>query len=217
MRLLSVFAVVSLLTSASGCSLFVMFGKMLIGDPLVDSQFKLQTKVDLAEGEAKVLVVCEAPSLTLNRLPTLQYDLNEGVLRRLKQHGVATVDPDDVAEWLDENGGEFGHPRELAQDFDCNFIIVATVRDISFREPNSPTMYRGNASGGLRVFEVKEMSNGERDAMQVFVSQFNTQYPRMNPVSTNTVGERVFQKQFMTHLTDTIARQFYDYRPGDDF
>jgi len=215
-RILAISTALFLITTASGCSVFVMFGKMLFGDPTVESPFKLRTSVDLTAGESRVLVVCRTPSLVLNQLPTLQYDLNEGVLRRLKQHGVKTVSPDDVSDWLDENGGEFDHPRQLASDFDCDFIVVATVREIAFREPNSPNMYRGHASGGLRVFEVQG-TDGKRDALQIYTSQFNTQYPRMNPVSTSQVGERSFQKQFMSHLTDTIARQFYDYRTGDDF
>ncbi|MBC8289789.1 MAG: hypothetical protein H8E37_05680 [Planctomycetes bacterium] len=215
-RMLPALTVLVLLTSASGCSLFVMFGKMLLGDPTVEAPFKQRTSVDLTDGEAKILVVCKTPSLVLSKLPTLQYDLNEGVLRRLKQHGISTVSPDEVSDWLDENGGEFTHPRELAEDFDCDFIVVATVRELGFREPNSPNMYRGRANGGLRVFEVKEV-DGQRDALQIYTSQFNTEYPRMNPVPTTQVGERVFQKQFMTHLTDTISRQFYDYRAGEDF
>jgi hypothetical protein len=215
-RMLPALAVLILLTSASGCSLFVMFGKMLLGDPTVEAPFKQRTTVDLTEGEAKVLVVCKTPSLVLSQLPTLQYDLNEGVLRRLKQHGVSTVSPDEVSDWLDENGGEFAHASELAQDFDCDFIVVATVRELGFREPNSPDMYRGRANGGLRVFEIKE-ADGRREALQIYTSQFNTEYPRMNPVSTSTVGERAFQKRFMSHLTDTISRQFYDYRAGEDF
>lgn len=214
-RMLPAFALLTLLTSASGCSLFVMFGKMLLGDPTVESPFKQRTSVDLTEGESKVLVVCKTPSLVLSQLPTLQYDLNEGVLRRLKQHGISTVSPDEVSDWLDENGGEFDH-AQLARDFDCDYIVVATVRELGFREPNSPDMYRGRANGGLRVFEVKE-TDGHRSALQVYTSQFNTEYPRMNPVPTTQVGERVFQKQFMTHLTNTISRQFYDYRAGDDF
>jgi hypothetical protein len=216
-RLLPALCIFAILASASGCSVFVMFGKMFLGDPTVESPFKQRTSVDLTDGDVKILVVCKTPSLVLNQLPTLQYDLNEGVLRRLKQHGISTVSPDDVSDWLDENGGEINNPKDLADDFECDFIVVATVREISFHEPKSPNMYRGRANGGLQVYEVKKTEEGGKNVLQVYTSQFNTEYPRMNPVSTNQVGKRVFQKQFMSHLTDTISRQFYDYKVGDDF
>ena len=44
--------------SLSGCSLFVMAGKMFFGDPKVPSMFSAQTGVDLTEGEHELLVIC---------------------------------------------------------------------------------------------------------------------------------------------------------------
>ena len=48
---------------ASGCSLFVMAGKMFLGDPKVQSAFNAQTGVDLIEDEKRILIVCRTPSL----------------------------------------------------------------------------------------------------------------------------------------------------------
>ena len=202
-----------ILTSAGGCSLFVMFGKMVLGDPKMESAFKITTGVDLTKAEHRMLVVCHTPSLVRNSLPTIQYNLNEEVLRRLKQHGILTVNPDEVAGWMDDNGGEIDDPSDLARDFDCDFITIIDVRSLSFHEPSSPSMYRGHAQGGIRTYEV----NDQQQALQVFTGEFKTEYPRMNPISTTQISERVFQKRFVDHLGDRIARQFFDYRIGDDF
>ena len=121
--LLTAAAVIPL--SVGGCSLFVMAGKMFFGDPKVAASFKNQTGVDLTEGQKSLLVVCRSPHLILNSAPTFEYDLTDGLLRRLKQKGVKVVSPDKVLRWLDDNGGEFEDVRELARDFDVDFIAVS--------------------------------------------------------------------------------------------
>ncbi len=50
--------VCALAASQSGCSLFVMAGKMIFGDPKVDCSFKKATKTDLSENGSRILVVC---------------------------------------------------------------------------------------------------------------------------------------------------------------
>ena len=216
-RRLTLLSLALLLPSVvSGCSLFVMAGKMFLGDPKVQSVFNAQTGVDLMEGEKKILIVCRTPSLMRGQLPTLEHDLSDTVLRRLRQNGVETVSPDDVADWLDENGGEVGSPSELAADFDTDYIAIVDVESVQFFEPNSPDFYRGKAQGAIRAYEVKERDD-RRVAMQVFSGGFNTEYPRFSPIPSHSLTERVFQKQFVDHLSQHIARQFHDYRMGDEF
>ncbi len=203
-------------TMASGCSLFVMAGKMFLGDPKVRSAFSAQTGVDLLEDEKKILIVCRTPSLMQGQMPTLQHDLTDSILRSLRQRGIQTVSPDDVADWLDDNGGEFQNASELAADFDTDYIAVIDVESLSFIEPNSPDMFRGAAQGAVRAYRVAE-EGSRRTALQVFSSGFKTEYPRLNPVPSHSISERTFQKQFVQHLSQHLARQFYDYRMGDEF
>jgi hypothetical protein len=202
--------------SLSGCSLFVMAGKMFFGDPKVPSMFSAQTGVDLTEGEHELLVICETPHLVRSKMPTFQYDLTEGVLRRLKQNEVNVVSADKVSKWIDKNGGEFSDPSDLAEDFKVDYIGVVNFDQVRFFEENSQDMFRGFASGSLRVYEVREVGD-QRQAMQVFSGEFSTEYPRFRPVSIHEMSERVFQKQFVSHLSQHVARQFHDYRMGDDF
>ena len=68
-----------------GCSLGVMFGKMLTGDPKRLSEFKSMTREDLAKGKRKVLVICTTPESVESELATLKFDLIDGITRMLTQ------------------------------------------------------------------------------------------------------------------------------------
>lgn len=202
--------------SSGGCSLFVMTGKMLFGDPKVAAAFKTQTGVDLTDGEKSLLVVCRSPHLILNEAPTFEYDLTDGLLRRLKQQGVDVVSPDKVSRWLDDNGGEFDDVNDLARDFDADFIAVVDVQNVCFYEENSRDMLRGHAQGTIRVHETT-MVGGERTAYEAFRSGFSMDHPRFRPVSIHEMSEHAFQRQFTDTLTRQIARQFHDYQTVDEF
>ena len=202
--------------SVSGCSLFVMAGKMLLGDPKVAASFRTQTGVDLTDGEKSLLVVCRSPHLILNEAPTFEYDLTDGLLRRLKQQGVDVVSPDKVSRWLDDNGGEFDDVRDLARDFDADFIAVVDIQTVRFFEENSRDMMKGHASGTIRVHETK-MIGGKRTAYEAFRSGFSMDHPRFRPVSIHEMSEHAFQRQFIDTLTRQIARQFHDYKTSDEF
>ena len=64
-----------------GCSLGVMFGKMLTGDPKRLSEFKSMTREDLAKGKRKVLVICTTPESVESELATLKFDLIDGITK----------------------------------------------------------------------------------------------------------------------------------------
>jgi hypothetical protein len=202
--------------NVGGCSLLVMGGKMLFGDPKVAASFKTQTGVDLTKGEKSLLVVCRSPHLILNSAPTFEYDLTDGLLRRLKQKGVNVVSPDKVSRWLDDNGGEFDDVKELARDFDADFIAVVDIQNVRFFEENSKDMLKGHAQGTIRVHETA-MIGGKRTAYEAFRSGFSMDHPRFRPVSIHEMSEHAFQRQFIDTLIRQIARQFHDYQTSDEF
>jgi len=203
-------------SSLPGCSLGVMFGKMVKGEPLTPSEFSSMTKCDLTKGKHTVLVVCNAPESVDSENSTLAYDLIDGITRRMKRNGVQVINPDDVAEWIDEHGGIGSDPTELANDFDTDYIIFVEVQSFSFREPNSPKLLRGQATGFVRAFEVEEIG-GHRRVSNVFGKEFNSTYPQHQPVSESGQSSLIFQKQYMDRFCDMLAEKFYDHRPGTDF
>ncbi len=211
---LCVVAILLTVSSLTGCSLFVMAGKMLFGDPKIASTFTDRTGIDLAKDHKKLLVICRTPYMVENAMPSLEYDLTDGVLRRLKQKHITTVSPDAVASWMDENGSTTNNPARFAKDFDCDFIAIIEVTSLSFYEENSRDMFRGHAQGSIRAFEVKKIGD-QKNTLQVYSGEFTTEYPQFSPVSIHSMTERVFQKQFLDFLSQQIARHFHDYRASD--
>lgn len=198
-----------------GCSLGVMFGKMVMGEPLTPADFKSMTKEDLTKGKDKVLVVCTAPDSVDAEYSTLAYDIIDGVTRRMKLHGVDVVNPDLVAGWIDEHGGVGSDPHELAEEFDPDYIVFIEVQSFSYREPNSPKLMRGQASGFVRAFAVSNY-NGHARVNNVFIREFNSTYPKHTPVSEQGKSSLIFQKEYMDRFCDMLGEKFYDHRPGSD-
>jgi hypothetical protein len=200
----------------SGCSLGVMAGKMLRGEPLVTSQFKSMTGTDLTKGEHKLVVICSTPASVDGDLSSLNIDLIDGITRRMKIQGVKVIDPDEVAKWIDDNGGVITDPSEMAKAFKADYVAWIEVYTFSLKEENSPKLLRGRTSGFIRVYQVEEVS-GERMALSAFNTEFNTTFPEHKPVSETGRSALTFQKEFTDRICDELAEKFYDHRPGTGF
>ncbi len=138
----------------AGCSLFVLAGKMFFGDPEQAAAFQNATGVDLTEGDKKVVVLCSAPSLVEGGELSVNYEIVEEVSRQLKRRGVNLISSNDVRTWMDDNGGRLDDPRDLAEDFEVDYIIYISLARVTFREENSPSLYRGVANGEVFAYEV---------------------------------------------------------------
>lgn len=207
---------VALACALPGCSLGVMFGKMLTGDPMVPAEFRAMTREDLAKGKLTVLVVCTTPDSVESDLATLKFDMIDGVTRRMKYNGVKVINPDLVAKWLDEHGTVGSDLSELAQDFEADYIVHLDVQEFGFREPNSPKLMRGHSSGFVRVSKVEE-AGSQRFAHAVYSNEFTSTYPAHQPISEQTKTSLTFQKDYVDRVCDQLAQKFYDHRPGTDF
>lgn len=208
-------AAATLFSSIGGCSLGVMAGKAIFGDPKHASEFRNHTGIDLTKEEKKLLVVVRTPQAIEGELPSLDLDLIAAVSRRLKVHGVQIINPDEVAKWIDKNGGRFDHPSELAREFRTDFIAVIDVDTFSLHDAGSPNLYHGSASGQMQVFQVKEIA-GLKEAQEVFAGNFRNQYPPHGPVPVDSLSSKMFEMRFIDHLSDRLGSRFYDYRLGDE-
>src|SRR5690606_36217545 len=100
-------ALVLLAAGLPGSSLVTMAGKMIFGDPVMPCAFTNMTRVDLAKEGKTVVVVCSTPEAVKSDFPSLNIDLLDGVARQLNRREIKVVSPDDVAAWMDDNGGRW--------------------------------------------------------------------------------------------------------------
>jgi len=214
-RLVICMSLLVVIGSLPGCSLFVLAGKVFMGDPMVEAHFKQMTSIDLTKADRKALIVCSAPELVNSDFPSIKHDLTDGVIRRLKLKGVLVVDPDEVSTWIDDNGGTWDEPSELARRFDTDYIVHIDLDDFSYIEKNASTFYRGRARGNLFVYSVDRKAD-LIDTLQIYVKEFTSEYPAHQPMPASEISEKLFYKRYLDRISQQIAQSFYDHKASDN-
>lgn len=216
-RYVCILAGLVLCVQFSGCSLFVMAGKFLIGDPVVESQFRRRTGVDLRKEQKEVVVVCSVPESLRQENASIDHDLVEAIVRRFRIRDIKTVPTKDVNQWISSIGGTWNTPGQIAQKFDADYIIHIDLNSITYHEENSSELFRGNCLGDVYVYEIRQPdSSASRDAFLVFQHEFQSVYPQLYPVSSDTTSLRTFQEKYITRISDELARLFYDFKSTDE-
>ncbi len=208
-----------IICSLTGCSLVLMTGKMLFGNPKRKCAFSIARRVDLVKEKKKVLVICSVPESIKLEFPSLEIDLQDSVTRQLKRQEIQVVNPNKVTDWIQEHGSGPSDPSqlagELAASFDPDYIIVIDLERITYTEENSPTMYQGHAEGNVLAFEVSE-SDGKKSALPVFSHEFQSVYPRFSPKSAHQISKRTFVKDYIKRVSLELAHLFYDHPMSEE-
>lgn len=200
---------IGLAISLPGCSLGVMAGKMLLGDPKIPALFKQRTGVNLAKDEKTVLLVCSTPAFLKAEYSAVDRDIIEGVYRHFRRQDIKCISPNEVDSWLGRIGGIWDDPTEIAQEFKADYTIHFEIDQIAYREANSPNFYRGTSHGYVRVYENR--GEGERRAAYlVFEHEFQSSYPHHYPIAADNMTERTFGEQYNKRVAQELARLFYD-------
>jgi hypothetical protein len=208
-------AIASAVWTIGGCSLGVMAGKMLFGDPTQPAPFRTVTDVDLGKGDKSVLIVATTPQAAKQIDAGLDLVVAERVSRTLRGKGVKVYPSKKVLNWVDNRGGQWGTPDEVAAAFpDANYIVEIDIDQFSHLEESSPDLYRGRAVGNVRAYEVVEM-NGEKTASPCFSREFTCTYPSMFPKQAHQISERTFREEFTNRVCSEIAHLFYDHKASE--
>lgn len=208
------------LVSANGCSLFVMAGKMIMGDPMVGDDFGEFTKKPMTDGKSKVAILCSAPESIKDNYAGLQIELLNEVSRKMSIHEINIVKPHLVARWIDDNGGQIDDLDNLASEVDADYIVKIEVDHFSYREENSPNLFRGRCDGKVTVYEFTREDSSKKTegpGREVYQKGFKSTHPTHQPVPADQTSELIFRKKFINRVGDEIARLFFKHRAGSDF
>jgi len=199
-----------------GCiNALVMAGKVMLGDSMQTSAFEQATGTNLKKSEKKILLHCSSPSFVSERFGSLNADIQEELIRRMKRNGVHVLPPDVASKVLDRHGGKFDPKllvREIKEPID--YVMHIEIEEFSYETPESPELYHGHASGKVVGFEVR--GEGEtRHVVQIFSQNFSVTYPTTYPIPKDKTPERVFFRRFVDRVTDTLGTSFYDVRTSE--
>jgi|SRR5580704_430433 hypothetical protein len=206
----------ALMISVPGCSLAVMAGKVLLGDVKVQSQFRQATKTDLAKLNRKVLVLCSASDTIRAAYASVDYDVLDGVIHRLKVHGIhKIVSPDAVSGWLDDHGGRCDDLQEMAEYFHAEYVIHIEVSRFTCIEENSPNLLRGQSEGHVRAYHMDDGAPAKK-LLEVMNSDFVSTYPAGNPISADKKSATNFQREYIERICLQLAQIFYDHAMSEE-
>ncbi len=204
-----------------GCSLFVMAGKMILGNPVLPADFTAYTKIDLVKADEVSAVICTTPEGIRGDFPSLGVDLLAEISRRLKVENIKVADPHLVAKWVDDNNGELGDFSDLAQTVDADIVNHTQIDTFAYKEENSPNLFRGRCSGAVMVWQVPTGEGKKKDvvmpAKQIYSKAFNSIYPVHQPVSVDQMTATVFRRKYLTRVSEEICRLFYPHPSGVEY
>lgn len=206
--LMGVFAV-----TIPGCSLSVMAGKMLFGDPKMTPEFQIATGVDLVDSEWSVVVIARVPSYLSGDLATLEPDLITGVTDHLLRESIDATAADLVIDWIDERGSS-DDVAQAAKKFGTDYVIHIHLATFDNFEQKSTWLHRGRSAGTITAYKV-ETIGGEPVPRMIFERGFDERHPRRQPVPVGEVSRTVFVRRHLEQLTGDLARKFYSSLPGD--
>lgn len=209
--------IVLALAPVCGCKSFAVVGKMLVGDPTVESPFKKFTGKSLEKG-AKVALVCTAPDSVLSEYDSVAIDVQDELERLMRRRGINMIAGDEVTTVLNREGGHFS-AQLIAEKLEADYVLHIDIEFFGHTVPNSKNLYHGLAGGNAYGYEIirdKDSTLGAH-AVKVFEREFQSKYPGPHPIPADRTPERVFRNRFIDALSAELGRMFYDFRTQEAF
>ena len=219
-RLMLTGLLLSLVACSSGCQIIIGSLLTLTGRPLIDADFKKYTGKGLEGTNKKVVVLCTSPE-SAKDVSSLDLDVIADVSSKFRQHDITVVDPHKVQSWIDDNAGNVDDADivEIGSKFDADYLVHVKLDEFTYKEENSPNLFRGRSKGKVMVVEFTDVAGvkGKKRGRKIYDKVFSSVYPVHQPKSVSDISPAVFRKQYLARVSDELARFFYDHRPGEEF
>ena len=187
---------------ASGCSLLATAMYIVEGT---------NTKADFAGLKGKrVAIVCRPVTSLHFHDSSVSRDLAKQVGTILEKHipKINLIDQRDVFEWADEkNWDEY---VEIGKALKADIVVGLDLEEFSLYQ--GQTLYQGKANLKIMVYDVAHGKEAifERNLPQAV-------YTPNAAIPAGEKPEAQFRRQFVNHLSELIARYFYDHDSTVDF
>ena len=193
---LAVMLVGGTLAFSAGCTSALFTAVYLIKGNSIPPEFK-------ALKGKRVAVVCRSPVAQQYANATVPTELAKQLNRLLRDNvpKVKMISDREVAEWTDENAWE--DYSEIGKALDAEFVVAVDLEHFSLYL--HPTLYQGNASVRVQIFDLSKDENSpefEKSIPRLL-------YPPNIGIPTQEMPESQFRAEFITVLADRIGQSFY--------
>lgn len=160
----------------------------------------------------RVVVICQPPSSIEYRHAGAARELSRRVGGLLAEHvkDIHVTSAREVDEWADEN--EWEDFSELAKAVNAEMVVLVRLETFSIHK--GKTLYQGNAETTISVHDMQDESSDhivwERPLGQIL-------FPTNSAVPTQEKSAKIFRRQFIDMLSETVARHFYEHDPRTYF
>lgn len=208
----------ALLVPVSGCQIVIGTLLMLRGRDMTECEYRKQAQEKLSGKDKKVVILCSVPDSAREEYGGLDIDIITHVSRSLESTGVRVADSQRVATWMDSYGVSLTNVPlvEVAEKFKANRVMLIHFEQFSFREENSPGMFRGRARGNISVTRIDD-EKGVKTTRRVFTTVITSNYPTNQPISATEREASTFRLEYVQRVGAEIGRLFHDYFPEDAF
>lgn len=195
-RLTALIAAAAFVAPLLGCTKLLTTAVYLVKGTDTPAEFKgLKDK--------KVVVVCRPLTELTYSCSGAASELAGAVGRHLKANlgrKITIVDPDDVADWTDENSLE--DYAEIGRALEADMVVGIDL--LSFNTLLGQTLLQGKSQVRVTVFDMQQDGKAiwSKDMPQLI-------YPENNGVPTHDKPEEEFRRQYINVLADEIGSLFY--------
>jgi hypothetical protein len=194
----------AMLAQASGCA-SSLAGLMYVIDPN-----DRPAEFNDLKGK-RVAVVCRPPAdlsfSDANAGRELARQVGMGILQNVKR--VDVIDPEEVAQWTDEN--TWDDYAEIGRALKADVVVALDLESFSLYQHQ--TLYQGKSNVRIRVFDLTG------DKSQVVYDKIPPQfvYPPNTGIATQDMQESEFRRQYVGALAGDISRRFHKFESRSDF
>jgi hypothetical protein len=215
-RVLNVCLLTLVLLSSAGCvRAMALMGKVVLGDPKSVSKFEDRTGIKLQEEKPPIIIRCTSPLSVTDICESINGDVENSLIRQMKQRELNVVDQNLVVDAIDSRGGHYDRQAVVEEIEDAKYIFEIRIEEFQIYEPHTPSMYHGICRGTINGYEIEggdkdKEHPGLRQAIQVFEQEFDVDYPNGHPIPKEQMSESIFRKKFVNELTKRLGNIFYD-------
>ena len=204
-RLLLNFLALAMLLPSTGCVHQILATGIYLwqGGNLVPAECEAMEK-------QRVVVVCRPPSSHEYRYAGASRDIAKRISSLLQQNvpGIDVVNPREVDNWIDES--DWGDYEELGRAVKADLVLHVELD--SFDLLKGKTLYQGNADVTMSVYDMNEKGRLVWDKHLGEVL-----FPVNSGIPAQDKSEQSFQREFVSILSERVARHFYKHEAHIDF